>query len=122
MTALQTSKPVKSVTDLFYDFGICVNPQVNKDMFSGIQRVKSYLKNAKGESRLFIFKTCTNLIRELKTYHWGNSDVPVKKDDHALDELRYYIMTRPENKPIKEKKSFIELEKEKMLRRLKFMR
>lgn len=118
----QTLSSVKSVTDLFYDFGICVNPQVNKDMFSGIQRVKSYLKNAKGESRLFIFKTCTNLIRELKTYHWGNSDVPVKKDDHALDELRYYIMTRPENKPIKEKKSFIELEKEKMLRRLKFMR
>lgn len=118
----QTLSSIKSVTDLFYDFGINVNPQVNKDLFSGIQRVKSYLKNAKGETRLYIFKTCTNLIRELKTYHWGNSDVPVKKDDHALDELRYYIMTRPENKPPKEVKSMIELEKEKMLRRVKYMR
>lgn len=112
----------RSVTELFYDYGILVNPQVNKDMFSGIQRVKSYLKNAKGESRLFIFKTCTNLIRELKTYHWGNSDVPVKKDDHSLDELRYYIMTRPENKIQKQEMSLVEKEKEKMLRRLKTTR
>lgn len=118
----QTLASSKSVTDLFYDYGILVNPQVNKDMFSGIQRVKSYLKNAKGESKLFIFKTCTNLIRELKTYHWGNSDVPVKKDDHSLDELRYYIMTRPENKVPKQEMSLIEKEKEKMLRRLRVTR
>lgn len=109
----------RSVTDLFLDYGIAVNPQVNKDMFSGIQRVKSYLKNANGVSRLFIFKTCTNLIRELKTYHWGNSDVPVKKDDHSLDELRYYLMTRPENRPKTQEKSLVEKEKEKMIRRLK---
>jgi len=115
----QTLASSKSVTELFYDYGILVNPQVNKDMFSGIQRVKSYLKNAKGESKLFIFKTCTNLIRELKTYHWGNSDVPVKKDDHSLDELRYYIMTRPENKMPKQEMSLVEKEKEKMLRRLR---
>ena len=115
----QTLASTRSVTELFLDYGISVNPQVNKDMFSGIQRVKSYLKNAKGESKLFIFKTCTNLIRELKTYHWGNSDIPVKKDDHSLDELRYYIMTRPENKAPKEEKSLLEKEKEKMLRRLK---
>ena len=115
----QTLASTRSVTELFLDYGISVNPQVNKDMFSGIQRVKSYLKNAQGQSKLFIFKTCTNLIRELKTYHWGNSDIPVKKDDHSLDELRYYIMTRPENKAPKEEKSVVELEKEKMLRRLR---
>lgn len=109
----------RSVTDLFYDYGIAVNPQVNKDMFSGIQRVKSYLKNACGQSRLFIFKTCTNLIRELKTYHWGNSDIPVKKDDHSLDELRYYLMTKPENKKRLQEKSVVEKEKEKMIRRLR---
>ena len=60
-----TLASARSVTELFLDYGISVNPQVNKDMFSGIQRVKSYLKNAKDESKLFIFKTCTNLIREL---------------------------------------------------------
>lgn len=116
----QTLASQRSVTELFLDYGISVNPQVNKDMFSGIQRVKSYLKNAKGETRLYIFKTCTNLIRELKTYHWGNSDLPVKKDDHSLDELRYYIMTRPENKALKQEKSIIETEKDRLSRRLRY--
>ena len=84
----------KSVTDLFFEYGINVNPNVNKDLFSGISKVKSYLKNAKGEARLFIFSTCVNMIREIKGYWWGKADVPVKKDDHSLDELRYYIMQK----------------------------
>ncbi len=87
----------KSVTDLFFEYGINVNPNVNKDLFSGISKVKSYLRNAKGEARLFIFSTCVNMIREIKGYWWGKADVPVKKDDHSLDELRYYIMSRVDN-------------------------
>lgn len=86
----------KSVTELFYDLGINANPNVNKDLFSGISRVKSYLKDANGKVKLYIFKNCLNLIREIKGYFWGNGDVPTKKDDHALDELRYYIMSRPQ--------------------------
>lgn len=92
----KTLSSPKSVTDLFFEYGISVNPNVNKDLFSGISRVKSYLKNAKGEARLFIFSTCVNMIREIKGYWWGKADVPVKKDDHSLDELRYYIMSKPE--------------------------
>jgi hypothetical protein len=88
----------KSVTELFYDNGILASPYVNKDLFSGINRVKAYLKNSNGERKLFIFKNCVNMIREIKSYYWGNNDAPVKKDDHAMDELRYYIMSRPENK------------------------
>lgn len=114
-----TLASVKSVTQLFYDFGISVDPRVNKDMFSGIQRVKSYLKDANGNSKLFIFKTCTNLIRELKAYHWGNADLPVKTDDHALDELRYYIMTRPTNTPPKQELNPIQKQKEMLIRRLR---
>ena len=114
-----TLASAKSVTQLFYDFGISVDPRVNKDMFSGIQRVKSYLKDANGQTKLYIFKTCTNLIRELKAYHWGNSDIPVKTDDHALDELRYYIMTRPVNHTPKEDLSLIQKQKQRMIRRLK---
>ena len=53
-----TLASAKSVTQLFYDFGISVDPRVNKDMFSGIQRVKSYLKDANGQTKLYIFKTC----------------------------------------------------------------
>lgn len=112
----------KSVADLFYDYKILVNANVNKDVFSGIQRVKSYLKNSKGESRLFIFNTCKNLIRELKAYRWGKGDKPIKVDDHSVDELRYYIMNRPENKKPKEEQSIIQKEKERQIKALKYRR
>lgn len=107
----------KSVTELFFENGIATNPYVNKDMFSGINKVKSYFKNALGERKLFIFKNCVNMIREIKGYFWGNGDLPVKKDDHALDELRYYIMSRPENKEKKIiEKSEIKKNKEKLIK------
>lgn len=109
----------KNVVELFYDNGILVNPKVNKDLFSGISVVKSYLKTADGKSRLFIFKNCVNLIREIKSYWWGDDDVPIKKDDHCLDELRYYLMTKPINKE-KTYKTEIQKDKEKMARKLKF--
>ena len=110
----------KSVSELFYDNGILVNPYVNKDLFSGINRVKSYICNASGVRRLFIFKTCVNLIREIKGYYWGNNDAPTKKDDHALDELRYYIMSRPENKErTKTKLNEIQSNKNKLIRQNK---
>ncbi len=109
----------KSVTELFYDYKILVNPRVNKDLFSGIQRVKTYFKNAQEQSKLFIFKTCVNLIREIKSYFWGNSDTPIKKDDHALDELRYYIMSRPENKKPKEEKTAIQKDKERLYKKIR---
>ncbi len=115
----KTLSALKSVSELFYDNGILVNTNVNKDLFSGINRVKSYFKNAKGESKLFIFKNCINLIREIKSYFWGNNDAPIKRDDHALDELRYYIMSRPENKQDEKKKTQIELHKEKLYRNIK---
>ena len=112
----RTLSSVKSVSELFYDNGILVNTKVNKDLFTGISRVKSYLKNGKGQVKLFIFKTCVNMIREIKSYWWGDADAPIKKDDHAMDELRYYIMSRPEL-PIQEVKtvSAIEKHKEKLL-------
>ena len=112
----------KSVSSLFYDYGILVNTNVNKDVFSGIQRVKGYLKNAKGEAKLYIFKTCNNLIREIKGYRWGKGDSPVKENDHSMDELRYYIMTRPENKKVKEQPNFVQREKERLIRALKLKR
>lgn len=109
----------RSVADLFYDFGILVNTNVNKDVFSGIQRVKSYIKNSLGQSKLFIFNTCKNLIKEMKGYRWGKGDSPVKVDDHSMDELRYYIMSRPENRPPKQEMSEISREKERLIKLMK---
>ena len=110
----KTLAGVKSVSELFYDNGINVNANVNKDLFTGINRVKSYFKN----NRLFIFKNCVNLIREIKAYRWGKEDVPIKKDDHSLDELRYYVMSKPKNDKPPEQKSEVLKKKEELIRRL----
>ena len=113
----------KSVVDLFYENGILVNPKVNKDMFSGINVVKRYLKDGQGKAHLFIFKNCINLIQEFKSYWWSDkSDNPVKKDDHALDELRYYLVSK--NKPLKniQTKSEITLDKERLIKKLHLTR
>lgn len=42
-----------------------------------------------------------------------------KKDDHALDELRYYLCSRPEPRKPPEEKSVIARDKEKLIRRLR---
>lgn len=97
----------KSVTELFYQHRVLTNTNVNKDVWTGIQRVKSYLQLRphpqkdiwpKGKPKLFIFRTCPQMIQEIKSYRWkpGGNDEPKKVNDHAMDELRYYIMSRPE--------------------------
>lgn len=114
----KTLASTSSVTELFFDYGIAVNPKVNKDMFSGIQRVKEYLRVNDGRAKLYVFPTCVNLIRELKSYRWGDGDTPKKYDDHALDELRYYLMSKPENSPPKKVKTAIEKDKERLIRKM----
>jgi hypothetical protein len=53
---------------------------------------------------LYIFSTCTNLIREFETYRWkeksvtqaqdlNEPDVPEKANDHAMDALRYFAVS-----------------------------
>ena len=114
----KTLASLKSVSELFYECGIAVNPSVNKDMFSGIQRVKQYLKVVDGKAKIYIFKNCVNLIREIKSYWWGEGDNPKKIDDHALDEMRYYLMKKPNIIPIKAYKTPIQKDKERLFRKI----
>lgn len=74
----------------------------------GIDLVKSFLEREVGQDEfggpiyapaLFVDKSCVDLIREFNTYKAregsnGNNPVEaaVKKDDHALDALRYGLM------------------------------
>ena len=95
----------RSVAELFREQGLNVNTRVNKSKWAGIQRVKMYLEPRvsfdaarwpEGKPSLFIFRTCPMMIREIKKYRWKqDGDEPVKCDDHAMDELRYYLMSRP---------------------------
>lgn len=112
----KTLNGTKSVKELFFERGINVDTKVNKDLFSGISKVKSYLKNSLGETKLFIFSNCVNLIREFKTYSWGEGDRPIKKDDHALDELRYYLMSNPRSH--KEKKTLFQKHKDSLIKKI----
>ncbi len=114
----RTLASVKSVGELFYERGILVNPDVDKDLFSGIQRVKSYLNRKNGMPDIYIFKGCVNLIREIKGYFWGEGDVPKKRDDHALDEMRYYLMSRPRGRAETPPLSEIQRDKQRRIRRL----
>lgn len=118
----RTLNGTKSVAELFYELGIVVNTKVNKDLFSGIQRVKSYFRNADGVPKLFIFKTCPNMIREIKSYFWSDNDVPYKKDDHSLDELRYYIQNRPDVPLRKLEKTLVQKDKDRLIKKIKVSR
>lgn len=59
----------------------------------GIERIGTLLK----EGRLKIFSSCVNTIDEIEEYHYpanvdervDKKDKPVKKDDHAMDALKY---------------------------------
>lgn len=62
------------------------------NVIDGIRQVSSALK--KGEIK--ICNTCTDCIREFSLYRWENSasrDVPVKENDHAMDDIRYFVTT-----------------------------
>ena len=109
---------VKSVAELFAEKGILVNPKVNKDVFSGICRVKDYLKRGNGLPDIYIFDTCKNMIAEFTGYFWADGDSPVKRDDHCMDELRYYIMSRPKPADRSEQPPAIQADKMRRIRRL----
>lgn len=96
----------RTVTELFYEHDVLADTGVEKDVWTGIQRVKQYLKLRehpqvdvwpRGKPKLFIFRNCVNMIREIKSYRWKpEGDKPIKKNDHAMDDLKYYIMSRPD--------------------------
>ena len=117
-----------------------VNTNVNKSKWAGIQVVKQYLEGRphydeqrwpNGKPKLFIFSTCTAMIKEIKAYRWkenqtGSREEPIKKNDHAMDDLRYYLMSKPEGykassdfvNPLLEHKKRLakRLKKERMMR------
>lgn len=117
-TTVQNGEEIEySVVEEFEDNGWEFELGSN-DVASGITRIREYLKvDENKKSHLYIFKDkCPNLCNELLKYRYkelteiqsktrNKSEDPVKKNDHAVDALRYMIMTRPNtpSKPIKEK-------------------
>ena len=108
----------KSVAELFAEGGILADTKVDKDVFAGICRVKEYLKRGNGRPDIFIFDSCTNMIEEFLTYSWGAGDSPKKTDDHCMDELRYFVMSRP-SAPAPVQHSPVACDKARRIRNLK---
>ena len=74
--------------------GIDVNPSVDKSVLEGIHRIKGLLCETDQNGRgLVISSNCENLIAEMRGYLWGNDNKPIKKNDHCLDALRYFVNT-----------------------------
>lgn len=80
---------------------------------AGIDRITSLLKLSPvtGKPKIFIFKTCKEVIREMERYQWteqsvqakdelNEKDVPLKANDHAMDALRYFVVSYYASKPI----------------------
>lgn len=58
----------------------------------GIRLVAGFLQ----AGRLLFWEGCSNSIREFALYRWdtdGQKDVPVKENDHAMDDVRYFCAT-----------------------------
>ena len=79
----------------------------NNDVQGGIDKVTEYIKR----NKIFITRSCENLRRELVNYQWeqpsaskmdlNSPEKPLKKDDHAVDSLRYLVgeVVRSAKKP-----------------------
>lgn len=90
----------------FAGHGIPISSAIN-DVLPGIESVRVALKKSKatGEPGLIIHRdNCPNLTRQMRTYRWEDSSgtginprdarlQPLKKDDHAVDALRYLVHT-----------------------------
>ena len=78
---------------------------VSKDIEAGVDTVQELFK----QNRIHIHPDCKNLIWELETYHYGDKrpdmnekEMPVKENDHSMDEMRYVLHNQ---EPVVERKS-----------------
>lgn len=65
--------------------------QAKNNVLDGIRQTSSALK----EGRIRICRPCIDCIRELGLYRWesGGKDSPLKENDHAMDDMRYFVTT-----------------------------
>ena len=66
--------------------------KAENDVLNGINRVCMALK----QNEIFISPVCTDTIREFSIYRWDNDikrDAPKKENDHAMDDIRYFVNT-----------------------------
>ena len=66
--------------------------KASNDVLGGINRVCMALK----QNEIFFSPVCTDTIREFSVYRWDDDirrDAPKKENDHAMDDIRYFVNT-----------------------------
>ena len=64
--------------------------KADNDVISGIRLVSDILK----QNKIAVHESCKDTIREFSLYCWNEKngyDCPVKENDHAMDDLRYFV-------------------------------
>jgi hypothetical protein len=77
-------------------------------ILEGVELIRTALRPAAGEPKLFIHPRCQRLIKAMRSYRYaeGGSELPLKDGhhDHLIDALRYYYVNS--NAPAAEGRSY----------------
>lgn len=92
-----------SIAERFLRRGVAFR-RADNVRIAGWQEIMSRLRGDDGLPMLYVFDTCTNLIRTLPVLTHDSvrlEDINTREEDHAADALRYALMARPyrKNKP-----------------------
>lgn len=98
-----------SYKDYFFQRSGIILDEANNNISDGIDRVRDFMHLGK----LKFFTNCVNVKEEAQNYVWkkdksgGSIDVPVDRNNHLMDALRYMVMALPHdmreiNKPDEE--------------------
>lgn len=66
--------------------------KARNNVLDGIRNTASMIN----KGRILIHESCVDCLREFGTYSWdtsGGSDAVVKENDHAMDDVRYFVQT-----------------------------
>lgn len=66
--------------------------KAKNDVANGIRLVSQHIKNG----NIKIASCCNDILREFSLYRWDTDstrDVPKKENDHAMDDMRYFVAT-----------------------------
>ena len=64
----------------------------DNDVLNGIRNVATCLNRGK----IKVHRSCKNWIKEVAGYTWDDkaTDTPIKENDHAMDDTRYFVNTK----------------------------
>lgn len=82
--------------------GVFICIPAKNDVSDGIRKVSDALKTGK----IKICNGCIDSIKEFSLYRWNDKvsgDVPRKENDHAMDDIRYFVV----NVPKEEEEGFV---------------